>query len=261
MPDTTLTDHVYKTLGDIELQIHVYRPSAPAESPRPGVVFFFGGGWQGGAPDQFRPQCRHLAARGMVAATAEYRIKGLHGTAPDACVEDGKSAVRWLRAHAADFDLDPDRLAAGGGSAGGHVAAATALCPGFETPGEDHSISSRPDALALFNPVADNGPDGYGHDRVAPWFPAISPRHNIAAGAPPTLFMLGTQDYLIPVASARDYQAAMQAVGSRCDLVLYDGQPHGFFNHRLAEDGTLNPWFVLTVAEMDRFFTSLGYLT
>ena len=68
-------------------------------------------------------------------------------------VKDGKSAVRWIRANAARLGIDPDRLAAGGGSAGGHVAAATATTQGIEEEGEDTSVSSRPCALVLFNPV------------------------------------------------------------------------------------------------------------
>ena len=125
---------------------------------RPAVVFFFGGGWNGGSPSQFAPHCEYLASRGMVAMTADYRVKSRQGTTPFDCVEDGKSAIRYVRQHAKELGVDPKKIAAGGGSAGGHVAAATGTVRGMDEKNEDSGISSKPDALILFNPVYDNGP-------------------------------------------------------------------------------------------------------
>ena len=88
----------------------------------------------------------------MVAMTAEYRIRNMHGTLATACVADVKSAVRWVRANAVKLGVDPDRIAAGGGSAGGHVAACTGVIDGFESKDEDDKISSAPNAMVLFNP-------------------------------------------------------------------------------------------------------------
>ena len=116
---------VYKTINGARLQLHVFEPEGHKPSDRrPAIVFFFGGGWTGGGlpairpPTQFYPQCKYLASRGMVAISAEYRVKGTHGVSPFECVTDGKSAVRWVRAHAAELGIDPNRLASGGGSAG-----------------------------------------------------------------------------------------------------------------------------------------------
>ena len=98
----------------------------------------------------------------MVAMAAEYRVKSRHNTTPFECVMDGKSALRWIRKNAAKLGVDPERIGAGGGSAGGHVAAAVATVPGLNEEGEDLSISCLPDTLVLFNPVYDNGPGGFG---------------------------------------------------------------------------------------------------
>src|SRR4029079_14661005 len=98
----------------------------------------------------FVPQAEYFASRGLVAACADYRIESQHKTTPDKCIEDAKTAIRWLRAKAGDFGVAPDRIVASGGSAGGHLAAATALLPGFDAPGENPSVSCKPNALVLF---------------------------------------------------------------------------------------------------------------
>ncbi len=248
---------VYKTIGDVELRLFTFFPDDHrATDRRPAAVFFFGGGWNGGSIAQFEPQARYLASRGMVAAVADYRVAKRHGTTPFECVADGKSAVRWMRKHARDLGVDARRIAAGGGSAGGHVAATTGVVPGLDERGEDTTVSSKADALLLFNPVFDNGPGGWGHDRVGERYREISPLHNVAKGAPPTIVFLGAEDKLIPVATAERYAAAMSAAGARCDLHLFDGQSHGFFNESRSPEH-----FVLTVEAMDRFLVSLGWLS
>lgn len=219
-------------------------------------MFFFGGGWVGGSASHFYPQSQYLADRGMVAICAEYRIRSKHKTTPFECVADGKSAMRWVRSHADELGIDPDRLAAGGGSAGGHVAAATATLPGLDDPADDLSVSCVPNALVLFNPVYDNGPDGYGYDRVKERWQEISPLHNIREGIPPAIVFLGTKDRLIPVETGKTFQKKMEDVGSRSELMLWEGAEHGFFNPGKG-DGTA---YHETVAAMDRFLTELGYL-
>ena len=107
----------YKKVGDIELKMHIFEPPRTTKRSGAAVVFFFGGGWVGGSPSQFFPQCRYLASRGMVAMSAEYRVRSKHNTTPFEGVRDGKSAVRWVRFHAAEFDVDPSKIVAAGGSA------------------------------------------------------------------------------------------------------------------------------------------------
>jgi acetyl esterase/lipase len=244
---------VYKTVDDVDLSLHVFQPKDQStDSKRPAIVFFFGGGWVGGSPSQFYGQSRRLADLGMVAFCAEYRVKKRHGTTPKACVADGKSAIRWVRSHAAKYGIDPDRIAAAGGSAGGHVAAATATVDAFDDPADDRSVSCRPDALILFNPVYDNGPEGYGYDRVKEYWREISPLHRLSKSTPPAIVFLGTEDKLIPVSTAKAFQAKMREDGVRSELHLYDGQPHGFFNRGEAYKDTLK--------KTEAFLESLGYI-
>ncbi len=254
----SVTAEVYRRASGDDLWIYRFDPPGynALKDQRPAVVFFFGGGWNGGSVTQFEQHARYLASRGMLTFVADYRVRSRQQTGPDACVADGKAAVRWLRTNAKRLGIDPQRIAAGGGSAGGHVAATTGICDGLDAPEEAGSdVSSRSDALLLFNPVYDNGPDGYGHDRAAKWFPAISPAHNITADDPPTIVFLGTKDSLIPVATAKKFQADLAAAGVTAELHLYEGQPHGFFNESKNQQA-----FVDTVMKTDAFLVKLGWL-
>ena len=228
----------YKTIGSRTLDLHVFSatPSADAKPvPRPAIVFFFGGGWSRGTPVQFYRECRHFAARGYVAIAADYRVTATFSkSTPFDSVADARSALRYLRAHAAELGVDPDRIIAAGASAGGHLAAATALLPGLDDPADDRSISPRPTALVLWYPVIDNGSDGYGHERIGARYKEFSPLHNISANPPPppTLVFLGTVDKLIPVATGQAFQQRLQAAGARCDLRLFPNLGHPIYDYR-----------------------------
>jgi acetyl esterase/lipase len=246
---------VYRRVGDIELRLHAFKPAGFQPSDRrPAVVFFFGGGWAKGAPSQFYPHARHLAERGLVAFSAEYRIASLHQTTPFDAVEDAREVVRWIRAHAAEWGVDPARIAAGGGSAGGHLAAMAAVEEAAAADGAGGAVSARPDALVLFNPYL-GGDAGDLAQRFGERWREISPIDRVGKGAPPTLIQVGTEDAILPVETARRYEDLVRQAGGRCDLRLYEGQAHGFFNFR---DGG-NRYYTETVAEMDRFLESLGY--
>ena len=250
-------ERIYKSTPQGDLKLHFYFPSDhTSEDPRPVIIFFFGGGWNGGSPSQFYPHCSYLSDRGMVAIAAEYRIRSVHETDPRTCVLDGNSAIRWLHSKASELGLDPDRIAAGGGSAGGHVAAATATLTQFDETNEDSSISSQPDALVLFNPVYDNGPNGYGQSRVSEYWEDFSPMHNLHSQVGPTIVFLGTNDRLIPVSTATEFQHRLNQLEVPNELYLYPDQEHGFFNHR----DPVNPYFAATVFAMDRFLNKLGYI-
>jgi acetyl esterase len=244
---------IYKSVGDVSLKLDIFNPPGHKASDKtPAIVFFSGGGWKNWSPDQFFRHSEYLASRGMVAIYAQYRCQGINQTTPKECVKDGKSAIRWVRSNADSLGIDPNRIAGGGGSAGGHIAAATAYVEGFNEEGEDTSVSSRPNALVLFNPVFDNGPDGYGYDRVKDYWQSFSPMHNIDGNAVPTIVFLGTEDQLIPVETAKKYKAITEKAGARCDLHLYEGQKHSFFNHEK---------FYETLLESDKFLASLGYIS
>ncbi|QDT05689.1 Acetylxylan esterase precursor [Rubripirellula lacrimiformis] len=228
------TEHTlnYKTVStsgkDVTLKIDWTRPADwKASDRRPAVVFFHGGGWVGGAPGQFAAHSEELAKLGMVCFRAQYRLlPKKNPIKPDRCIEDASDAIRYIRSHAAEFGIDPDRVAAGGGSAGGHLAAFLGMMDDVAVDG----VSRKPNALLLFNPVYDNGPGGWGTGRVGDAYADYSPAHNITSDDPPAIVFLGTADSLIPVATGKKFQAESRAAGLKSDLHLYEGQPHGFFN-------------------------------
>lgn len=245
---------LYKTVGDVNLKLHVFNPADHKPGDRkPAVVFFFGGGFRSGAPSQFYPHSAYFASRGLVAIAAEYRIKNTHGTGPEQSVADAKSAIRWVRSHASELGIDPSRIAAGGGSAGGFLAAATATLSGYNEPAEDNSpVSPRPDALLIYNGLFDLTREG--GEAIPEDF---SPLRNIKAPFPPTTFFAGTEDKLIPAADAEKIKTAVTNAGGRFDLHLYQGQTHGFFNYA-RNDGE---YYRITLLETDRFLSSLGWLS
>ena len=246
---------LYKTVDTTQLYLTVY-PSAikVPDNKSAAMVFFFGGGWNNGTVKQFEPQAIYFSQRGMTCILVDYRVREKHKATPFESLKDAKSAIRYIRAHANDLHIDPTKIVAAGGSAGGHLAAATALITDYNESTDNSSVSCIPNALVLFNPVFDNGPGGYGYERIGEAYKNFSPLHNIKSGAPPTIVLLGEKDHLIPVETAKYYKTVMEKVKSRCDLFLYEGQGHGFFNFKNLE------FYKKTVSETDTFLQSIGFL-
>ena len=241
---------LYKNTNEGELNLFVYKPSEfDVKKKYSCIVFFHGGGWNSGNPEQFQRQSRYFASRGMVAVSVEYRIRNKHGTSPIQAMEDTKSAIRFIRLNARLLSIDPSKIAAAGGSAGGHLAAVAGNIDLFNNSDEDLTISSEPNLLILYNPVIDFG------TRKWLWInnPSdASPIHNISKGSPPTIILTGTNDKIVPVESIMNYKKIMESIGSRCDVILYEDAEHAFFN--TGED------FVDTLYRTDVFLKSLGYI-
>ena len=234
-------------------ELFVLYPKKAIKENNPAVLFYFGGGWNSGNPKQFEAQAHYLNSLVFTAVLANYRTKNNSGTTPKESLMDAKSAMRYLKKHAAAIHVNPDEIMASGGSAGGHLAAATAFCDNINNETDDLTISTVPSALILFNPVIDNGPGGYGYDRVKEYYKDFSPLHNIKKNAPPTIFFLGTEDALIPLKTARNFKKKYEKVGAHCDLMLYPGEKHGFFNSKNEKN------FKKTMKETVEFLRSLGY--
>jgi acetyl esterase len=244
----------YRKVGSTELKLWIFGESDP-KVRKPAIVFFFGGGWNSGSPAQFENQSRHFAKRGMIAITADYRVKSRHGVKVVECVKDAKAAIAWVRENSERLGIDPDRIAASGGSAGGHLAACTGTLGGF---GSDE----RPNAMILFNPACTLAPIAgwqppaakaeVGAQRLGAEPKALSPAHHIGAHTPPTLILHGKDDTTVPYASVVAFDNVMEKADRPCKLVGYAGAGHGFFNR--GED------YRETLAEADAFLVDLGWI-
>ena len=240
---------IYRKTTQADLDLEIDYPSDWKQTDkRPAIVFFFGGGWENGTIKAFERQSRYFASRGLVSARADYRVKSRHGVTPKDCVDDARAAVRYLRQNADALGIDPDRIVASGGSAGGHIAACTTLKPDADN---DTEVSSNANALILFNPVLRFGPQmlaRVNHDEAVG--KAISPILYIAKTSPPTLILFGTNDGLLK--QGEEFIERSKVVGCRAEMLVADQQPHGFF-HR-------SPWYEKTLYRADEFLESLGYL-
>jgi acetyl esterase/lipase len=229
---------IYKTVGSVELALTFFLPGEP--KPCPAVIFFFGGGFKSGRVEQFWPQSEYLAERGIAGITADYRVKQRHGVTPSECLQDARDAFAWVRTHAAEYGIDPERIAVAGGSAGGYLAAAMIVRNEAETV---------PAAAALFNPLFDTTvgagmlavPD---EERAS-----LNLMDKVRPGCPPMAIFTGELDDGTPLATARRFADDMNSAGNRCILHAYPGEDHGFFNKgqgTLPEDGCF--WDTLTKA-------------
>jgi len=203
----------------------------------------------------------------MVAITAEYRVSGRHKTKAIACFQDAKSAMHYVRSNAKRLGIDPNRIAAGGGSAGGHLAGALGTIGGLDDPADDLSVSAAPNALCLFNPalVLASIPDAFPlpeervdglEERFGVSPTAFSPYHNIGSNQPPAIIFHGDADTAVHHKSVELFTEKSKSLGNRCELVTYHGQGHGFFNFGRGD----NAMFIATLTEMDPFLRSLHYL-
>jgi len=248
-PDSIVYKHTPQ--GKLTMYFH-YPPDRNDRGKCPAILFFHGGSWTGGGPGAFTKQAEYLASRGMVVARVEYRLLSKHGTRPDKCVEDGKSAVRWVRVHARELGVDPARIVAAGGSAGGHVAACASLIEGFEAEGENLLVSSQPDLLVLFNPamVTTSNSKMINIMDSRELAEALSPNSFLSRESPPMILFFGTKDFHLR--GAYETIEIADSLGIQAELWIAEDQGHGFFKNP--------PWYEWTLYLTDRFLVRHGFL-
>jgi len=233
--------YVYREIDGQKLQAFVFAPQGPASGkPRAAVLLFHGGGWVAGSADWTFEAARRFASFGLLAVAVDYRLINEQNT-PIEALDDTRAAFRWVRGQAAEFNIDPKRVAGYGVSAGGHLvsAAATIDFPGDKIDG----TNSKPDLLLLWSPALDVAADG--------WFVRIlqdrgnaadfSPLEHAGALTPPTCIVNGDKDTLTPLSRAERFRDRVVKAGGVCELNVYPGVGHLLTRNLADQEDNFDP--------------------
>ena len=232
---------VFRKVADLELRLHVVKPKGWTKvDTRPCMVAFFGGGWSSGTPERSIGWARWAASQGMVGVAPDYRTRNRLGGTPEDCVSDGRAAVTWVQAHAAELGIDPHKIVVEGGSAGGHVAAWTAI-PSSGPGKDDPAPAILPAALVLLNPVTDTKASGYGGPKRFSGKEAraiaCSVPDQMPAKMPPTIVFHATGDTTVPYANSVAFRDKLVADGNRCELITFEGLGHAYNSSKFGAAG------------------------
>ena len=245
--------YVYKQTDGVNREMEIYFPKGHDASNKtvPGIILFHGGGWGGGSRVAFGYQCNYFASRGMVAATVTYRLRTKEDRAAltegqstkRVCIPDVKSAIRWFKQHAKELGVDPNRIVAGGGSAGGHISLLGTTNPGLNDPGDPEGIDTSVAAYVLFNPAL---------SKSDAKDPDVDFLQHLKADFGPAIVFFGSKDKWM-INGWTPAAAKMKSLGiTSVEMQIAEGQTHAFFNKQ--------PWKDITLIAADRFLTKLGFL-
>lgn len=221
----------YGEVDGVKLLLDAYLPAD--NEVHPAVVNIHGGGWRNGSKDGFLREGIEYARQGVAAFSIGYRLSGV---APyPAAVDDCWAAVRWIRGHAAELNVDRTRMAVQGGSAGGHLALMMAFMEPDEAGLDNYFV-----CVATKNPPTDFTADDEMHSEAAlvafmgapreqapDRYRAASPVTYISPDDPPVFVVHGTEDRTVPYHQALVLQAALQQAGIEMELITIEGAGHG----------------------------------
>jgi acetyl esterase len=248
--------YVYEKRAEGDVLAHVFLPENEAEAPRPAIIFFHGGFWDSPTPTQFVPFCLHFASRGAVSIAAETRTSSKHGTGPVEAIEDARALIRWLRANADTFNIDPLKITIGGAAGGAYLALlATMPKPKFLPPVD--GLNCYPQALILFSALVNTAEKGPLADRFPSYKLAksLSPSHLFRRKLPPMLFFHGKTDRITSFEHVKKFCRSMRWRGNYSELIDFERADHSFFNFNVN-----NKNFELTLSAADRFLVERGLL-
>lgn len=245
--------YIYKHTAGEAQAMEIYFPEGhdPTTAKTPCVLLFHGGGWGGGDLEMFRYQCKYFASRGLVAATANYRMipAAERKSLPEGvsrkqfCITDAKSAIRWVKQNADELGIDPEKIITGGGSAGGHISILATTNPGLNDPADPKDYDTSVVAYLLFNPALSAADAQY---------PEVDAMQYLTDDFAPAVVFFGTEDKWKVGWDAAHAKLNDLGAGERIHLWIADGASHAFFNNP--------PWIDLTLIEADRFLVSLDLL-
>ncbi len=249
------TSYVYRTEPGFELVAHCFSPenNNPAEL-KPAILFLHGGLWDVSIPTQFAPHCMHLASRGMIAITAEYRTSNKYHTSAEDAFYDAQMAMLWLKHNHAALGIDPNRITVAGAASGAHMALSLAILPeAIEMGGYD----SRPLAAIGLSSLVNTTKKGVELQRFSDPKQAAknSPSNNVRKNLPPILLVHGKADTIAPYEHVAKFAKMMQRKKNTCEFIDFEAMNHSFFNFNISPKH-----FEITLNSIDAFLTHLGCL-
>lgn len=250
--------YVYREIAGQKFGAFVFLPEdRNTAAPGAAVVLVHGGAWRLGSAEWTFAAARRFAGWGLVAVAVDYRLS-IGGSTPVEALDDVRTAFRWVRGHAAEFGIDPERVAGYGVSAGGQLVSVAAL---GRFPGEGaEGPSSRPDALLLWSPAV------FAPEHLLPGgvkAAAHSPMDLVGPAAPPTCIINGDMDTATPLADAKRFRDLLVRAGAVCELHVYPGVGHLLTRDVAHQLDTFDPDPKFTedaFAEIERFLRERGFL-
>jgi len=240
---------LYKQTKDTALRIFYQLPvDAKPKKKYPAIIFIHGGAWTGGTAATLAPYANYFALRGMVGFSIEYRLINKENASIYHCIVDCKSAIRFIKQHAAELQVDTNNMVVGGESAGGHLAACMFLLDGYNDADDNTAISVQPKALILYNPVVNVRtplflkymdaalvtkkkpmPDSVSlYQTYAAKAAAVSPLFTVKGKLPPTLLVNGADDVITPAVYAQAFADSLRAYQTDISLQLLPKTGHAF---------------------------------
>lgn len=269
---------VYASPGGTNLRLTLYEPRSASDTLRPAIVLIHGGGWKVGTRYQCMWYGHRFAEHGYVAITISYRMM-MKYPFPN-CIHDAKAAVRWLRLHASEYRIDPDRIAAFGESAGGQLSTllgSTAGNPeleGSENAGPSSNVQAVISVYGATDLTYYKQPDrvialwgitpkymgkfvggNYGKDGRDP-FEFASPITHASRNTAPTLFIHGASDHIVPFAQSEAFYECLKSLGVPTKLIAVKGRDHGFDHFHPQERSQL---FEEMLAFLDKYMNTRAH--
>jgi len=255
--------YVYREIAGQKLEAHVFLPPGEGTGkPAAAILLFHGGGWGAGSAEWTFGDARRFASLGLAAVAIEYRLSKGSAT-PIEALDDTRAAFRWVRRQAAELNIDPDRVAGHGVSAGGQLVAAAATID-FSDDKIDKT-SAKPDLLLLWSPALDVAADG--------WFARLlqgrakgsdlSPLEHAGASTPPTSIVNGDKDTLTPLSKAERFRERVIKAGGICELNVYPGVGHLLTRNLMDQESDFDPHPEFRAdgkARQERFLRERGFI-
>ena len=219
-------EYIYSKKDSVALKAYLFFPDqSKINKLRSAIVIFHGGGWVAGEPSWGFWEAQHFADLGMVSIVAQYRLSNQKDVTPLEAMMDAREIIRWVRINCDSLKIDPNGIVAFGWSAGGHLAASSAVFPDTLV-----NVNSIPNALVLISPAVSITKDKWAKKILLGRIDIknISPDENIRKGLPPTIILQGRDDTVTPLTGVKQFTDRMLKAGNKCELIIYDGVGHLF---------------------------------